>query len=601
MPASQSQAVSPPPTKRSRAESPADIDGAEPPAKRHAGSSRSGTPRRSPSGPVAAIVPVSPANRSRSLSPDEAEPHAGSSFSGNLRRSPSADLAAIVPVSPATRSRSLSPAEGEPRAGSSLSETSRRSPVAALVPVSPAKRSRSESLDYSDAEPPSKRHAGSSSSGSPRRSPSPDAVATSAHIKAPLPIMRVPPEILAHIFELVLPPADVLCPTSHPDSRKLNPFWQKSVLAKKTIVSVCRAWYNVGLPFLYRHIALSNTRQIDALYRTLALQPELGARVRGITFISSLDVELFCEETAHEDMARIFALCPQLTRVNDLPPRLDPRRDSWAHEHPHPYPAIPATVTALRLGPHRSRAYVHETLRQSCARLEELWLDIDTDPAFDALALAFPRLHTLYLTCASQPTDALARWDMPRLRRLTFRPAARVYQAPGMYKEQKRILALHGGALEYLALPHRHPDPYHPPDLGPVLALCPAVKHLVVPVGYKVSLRHAHPAVEWLDVWTGAVGSDEHRPGEPERLHDASRAAAAKAHFPALVGTRTLPRALRPFFTDLARALGPHVRGGWRWNPVPGLTVTQEDRGEICHVAWADKETGHCPARRRHG
>ncbi|KAJ7478310.1 hypothetical protein FB451DRAFT_1365881 [Mycena latifolia] len=369
--------------------------------------------------------------------------------------------------------------------------------------------------------------------------------------------MSMPPEILDYIFELLLPPAGILCPASDSDSEELNPFWQRSMLAKRTIVSVCRAWYTVGLSFLYRHIALANTSQIAALYRTLATHPELGKRVRCITFMSSLDVELFCEETAHEDMARIFELCPQLTRVNDLPP--PPTERPWGYEHPHP-----------------------------CERLEELWLDTDHNPALDTLALAFPRLHTLHLTCGSARTKALARWDMPRLRRLTFLFAEDTWAARGTYKEYKRILALHGRNLEYLAFPDRYPLASRPPDLGPLLALCPTVRHLVAPVGYSLS-RHVHPSVQRLDLWYGVLPDDE-EPVPSEVLHDEFRAASAKKHFPSLVGTRTLQRALLPFFTDLARAVGPHARGDWRWALAPGLAVTQEDRGDICHVVWMDKE-----------
>ncbi|KAJ7677165.1 hypothetical protein B0H17DRAFT_1139812 [Mycena rosella] len=437
-------------------------------------------------------------------------------------------------------------------------------------PVSPNKRRRSESSD--DAEPPAKRRAGSSGH--------------SSVAFTPKTLAFLPSELLHCIFEMVLLPDNSLQPrgtTTQEEQRSaIDRAWRESMSAKSTLVSVCRGWYLPGSTFLYRNITLANLRQVDALWRTLNACPQFGELVRTITFMSTIQCEVFCEDTAHEDMARIFELCPRLTRVNDLPPNEYARLP----KPKHPYPALPSTVTALHLGPHRMpRTYIYDTLAESCGRLEELSIDIDGHKTFDSLALSFPRLHTLRITCNGRSESALAMWDMPALMNLTFRAsrhAARNDRLVTVFDEYERILTLHGANLQSLVFPpHYHMvmwDDVELRDYGRVIAKCPILEHVVVPAKYYDLAPvggHPHPAVRWVDVW------------RDEDIYDVILTTDMKPHFPAIAGVRTIYAALAPLIIDLPRAVPPSVRED-QCISLPGLDLIQEDH----HLTYRLTGTG---------
>ncbi|KAJ7106340.1 hypothetical protein C8R44DRAFT_942245 [Mycena epipterygia] len=453
------------------------------------------------------------------------------------------------------------------------------------------KRERSPSPAL--GEPSAKRRVGSLiSTHSPRPS---DAVIAATIAFPPKTINSLPPEILHQIFDLVFPPEHLLRARPHSRNFERTRAWRKSMLAKRELVSVCRTWYLSGISFLYRNVTFLTMRQIGSFYLTLTSAPRLGAFVRTISFMSDNELALFEEDTAYRDLKAIFELCPRLTRVNDLPPASD--------VDAIPFPAVPPTVTALNIGSQRMPFEVYNQLsrimtcpphplapgRESIEirALEELSLvaeDARFDVrGFDDVSIAFPHLHTLHLICTNPCATFATKWHMPKLRRLTFRvPDGTLTESPAaLHRSFGRFLAQHGRALEYLAFPPWYPDledgrfdnTVH--DYAPLLAHCPAVRHLVLPGDHDISAAHTSPSVHWVDVWTMRV------PG----LARCGADGFVAARFPNLKGLRRLDMALLWKLIEPPCAIDPSVRGDWMIT-YPGIVLAQREREGVCHVTY---------------
>ncbi|KAJ7093415.1 hypothetical protein B0H15DRAFT_158012 [Mycena belliarum] len=496
------------------------------------------------------------------------------------------------------RRRSESLEEGpaaKRRAGSAPTGTSRAVSASGQGnDIPPRKRRRSESPGEVQ-DPPAKRFAVAAPPES-RRSPS---VVTRAS-------PALPTEILQMIFEFALPPQNLLR-VSASDSKTLNPAWRQSLSDKAAIVLVSRDWYYSGSPFLYRHVKLTDVRHIDALYQTLTAKPYLGGFVRCISFMSSIEIELFREDTPHEDMARIFELCPALTRVNDLPPPRVCSADPYdqALYPATPFPTLPPTVTALRIGPHRALPEILDILRESCSRLEVLSIDVRDCGTLD-IPLTFPRLRTLCLETATA-VPKLNNWTMPQLRHLSFRAHPRNARRPASRRPNYiPFVSRHGRDLSYLALPPAPPAPapapalapalapapapalpHAPapapvPELGRLLALCPHLTHVVLPSRCTFAPVHKLPPIEAVDLWDDAPPIA----GLPAGLDDAE-GPGPDGPCCSITRVRVLDPALARVINDPARATGLDAPGDWSWAVVPGLVLAQEERLYVGYLTLA--------------
>ncbi|KAJ7472926.1 hypothetical protein B0H11DRAFT_1919122 [Mycena galericulata] len=426
------------------------------------------------------------------------------------------------------------------------------------IPLYSKKRARSESeVDLLNEEPPAKRRAGLTN---PLRESSP--VREPVVPCVPRTGLPLPPEILDDIFEMNLPPENMFRAKPSLKSQKLNEPWRMSRTTKRAIVGVCKQWYPRGARLLYRNIMVTSLRTLRALRRTLEGKPHLGELVQGISFMVAVEIELWYEETAYLDMARILELCPNITRLAHLPPKID-----RCYVSAHHFPAVPPTITSLNIGATLALArpeWVHATLQQNCAQLEELWLPAgEDDEAFDALPLSFPRLHTLYLTCEGFSTTFASQWHMPRLRALTF-PASE-YGAESLsrlFAEYTRILTRCGRTLTYLAFPPEYllydPAPADDlPDHAPLLAHCPALTHLVLPAINRVDEPLILPALRHLDIWCLC---DNDAAVDAPFENEAQFAAQLRVCYPALVGLpRILDAALAQVLVDPPRGLSPDL------------------------------------------
>ncbi|KAJ7336945.1 hypothetical protein DFH08DRAFT_1082951, partial [Mycena albidolilacea] len=95
------------------------------------------------------------------------------------------------------------------------------------------------------------------------------------------------------------------------------------------------------------------------------------------------------------------------------------------------------------------------------------------------------------------------KWHMLQLTRLPLVYPPEIGNVPvaAFLADCKHILVPHGRKLEYPAFPSATWESRVPVDLGPLLSLCPAMTHLVLP-----SFAAFHPActfllVKWLDSW----------------------------------------------------------------------------------------------------
>ncbi|KAJ7653087.1 hypothetical protein DFH06DRAFT_525726 [Mycena polygramma] len=245
---------------------------------------------------------------------------------------------------------------------------------------------------------------------------------------APMP--RLPLELLHEICDMTIPPhymlnASLSCGPNSP--------WCSSMVTKRSLVLVSRAWYEAGIDLMYRSIFIRRLPAAKALLATLTANLSLGALIRNITVTCYVPRNF--RATTRRNLTQILKFCPALTSFSHLPPFSSPT--------PFPFPALPTTLTSLKFSSYEKFHAVYDTLQQFCPQLEELSLYPKDDEVFDSLELTFPRLCALCLTL----TDDVAvqkfnmKWHMPMLSRLTFRTVMRVENLLSAYHN---LLAVHG-------------------------------------------------------------------------------------------------------------------------------------------------------------
>ncbi|KAJ7450330.1 hypothetical protein B0H11DRAFT_322963 [Mycena galericulata] len=374
-------------------------------------------------------------------------------------------------------------------------------------------------------------------------------------------LQGIPSEILHEIFDRVVPPENLLNPSLHCGP---NSAWCNAMVTKRALVLVSRDWYQAGIDFVYRHIVIRRLSQLPELLETLTALPGLGALVRSITFMCYVPCAF--HDSTYATMERILQLCPGVTGVHDLLPFFVPIR--------YPFPALPKTITSIKIGPHDHAVDILDMLRLSCGQLLELALPAADDPLFDEENIIFPHLHTLCLTIGSGFGDMqtfASKWKLPQLKSLTFRLSADLDPGHSLATDYRHILKLHGRRLKYLAFPglyprYARPHPLDDPeDFGHLVALCPAVEQLVLPAHATCFDTYTHPSVKWLDIWCPSI-HEEPAPSEH----------AASPRFPNVEIRRLLDPALVPHIEDLPRTIDPRASGSWTLS-FPGLAVEQQE------------------------
>ncbi|KAJ6494072.1 hypothetical protein C8R47DRAFT_397590 [Mycena vitilis] len=364
------------------------------------------------------------------------------------------------------------------------------------------------------------------------------------------PMRRLPLELLHEICDMTIPPhymlnASLSCGPNSP--------WCTSMVTKRSLVLVSSAWYEAGIDLMYKHIFLRRLPATEALLATLTANPSLGALIRNITVMCF--VPRNCCVTTRRNLTQILKFCPALSSLNHLPPFLPPT--------PFFLPAFPSTITSLKFSFHENLHTVYNALQRFCPQLEELSLYPIDDEVFDSLELIFPRLRALYSTL----TDNIVvqkfslKWHMPMLSRLTFRTVMRVENVLSTYLI---LLAAHGHRLEYVAF-SPFPSKSQHGESGPLLASCPNLKHVVLPLGTAKDFcrpDYCYPSVKWVDFWLATTRS---------RTTDLKKLPC----YPNIERPfRFLDIGLCTLMDDVPQAFDPRVLGTWSLD-FPGICVRQ--------------------------
>ncbi|KAJ7141687.1 hypothetical protein C8R43DRAFT_586760 [Mycena crocata] len=383
----------------------------------------------------------------------------------------------------------------------------------------------------------------------------------------------LPLEVLHEIFDIVIPPEYMLNNSLHCGP---NSAWCQAMVTKRALTSVCNSWYLAGVHFLYRHISLRRVTDVKALLRTLSAKPELGPLVRTIEFICYVP-----DDYRHDidpDMTRILELCPSVTAVHELVPFLCVIGGVYGNPSHHRFPALPSTITSLKFG--QDESISPGFLSAYSDRLEELWIYAYDDERFDGVEMLFSKLHTLHVTFHGRvKTKTFAsKWQMPQLKRMTFRIDTQTSPKGDQLAESyKRILALHGATLGYLAFPGfysattRHEQ--EEKAFGEIIALCPVLEHLVVPGHCFVSPTDYFPTVKYLDIWRSDLHTELPMPHTTHTrilVHD-----AVATVFLNLCNVRLIDTALIPIMGDVPSVFDRDLHDSWSM-VYPGLSVRQD-------------------------
>ncbi|KAJ6555147.1 hypothetical protein DFH09DRAFT_574216 [Mycena vulgaris] len=380
----------------------------------------------------------------------------------------------------------------------------------------------------------------------------------------------LPPEILHDIFNMAIPPDCLLNPSI---SCGPNSAWCSSMVAKRSVILVSKSWYDAGIDLLYRNIVIRRVPAMQALLVALTTKPRLGAFVRNITV--SCHVPTTYSSTIHPDLTQILSFCSALRSLNHLPPFPPPK--------PYPFPPMPPTITSLKLSRHDRISAVYDTLLQSCAQLTELSINAKDDEVFDALQLSFPCLHTLSLTLGGDVAvqNFSTKWDMPKLRRLTFRVSSDFKTEHNLALSYHHLIQTHGRKLQYLAFPGLIPAvaPVSPAiaiDFTPLLGMCPVLEHVVFPHNHWLSGHRSFPSITSVDLWKSELYKNL-------RLSDQK--------FPRFPNIESPPRfldtALIALIDDVPRTFDRRVRGNWSL-AFPGLGIRQDEKDGLVTIQVTD-------------
>ncbi|KAH7912122.1 hypothetical protein BJ138DRAFT_829573 [Hygrophoropsis aurantiaca] len=350
----------------------------------------------------------------------------------------------------------------------------------------------------------------------------------------------IPFEIWYEIFQYVIPPSTFLDSSLSCGPR--SP-WSLALRTKKTLVSVCKTWYNVGIHLLYRQIVLRRFPQIYFLLQSLDLNSDLGPMIKDIT----VSCFVLCDDSplVKSELNRLLNYCPLVSHFT-FAIELQSQSELYS---PSDFLAAAthmlSNVTHLEFGPKVFFSDVVPHLTH-CKSLISLTFDMHGQTSNDMAteAVDLPTLEALRISWQSDRLEEIAvlgvitSWSMPRLYRFTihqmgfFRGTAERYYFPFLKK--------YGPALSTLCVAVWFPDvipmTYFVQSL---LEFCPNLEHLAIS-SFVLIEKLSHKTLKWIDIWAST----------PERH-------LMKAQdFPMLRGVRTLDWAL---LTTAGPALHLHV------------------------------------------
>ncbi|KAH9851561.1 hypothetical protein C2E23DRAFT_229462 [Lenzites betulinus] len=414
---------------------------------------------------------------------------------------------------------------------------------------------------------------------------------------------RLPQELLLRIFLATIPPDDC-----HDISIVAGPRseWLLSVSTRRALASVCKTWHDPATKSLYADIALRRMGQISALARTLRSgrlvysAPDRSKLIKRIRLVQSL-VLAPCADIVKADLITVLQHCTRLSAFEyQLGSYQDERLISPSPDDPEQWydpmwlsdthGDTPVNALAKRCASglqhltltqemdQHEIEYMHRLLKKGThlqtVRLGPISADLDTEttwfralPSLKPITLAHLRSLEVHCTLLDLEDYVRNTWRFPSLKELTVLDCD---TAP------LRALQQLGQSLEYLhILPS---DEWTDEDVGPVLAklhaLCPSIKHIVLPHISTLDLLPVivSPTLQYLDIWA---------PAQKRRVVELMCEMGRESSIPALRGVRMLPPALRylaaphsarlPLICDPSTVSGEEVR----LLTLPGVMVLQ--------------------------
>jgi hypothetical protein len=350
---------------------------------------------------------------------------------------------------------------------------------------------------------------------------------------------------------------------------------------KRSIIEVCRQWWQVGMEMFYEEVVFRHFGQIPALVRTLENSTvDIGGLIKKIDIRCFIPVGYFSLYQA--ELRRIFERCPRVVHVNfsvSASP-MNSSTDSPRTLCVFKYMALQSVIsklTHLECG----EMVLFENLiagLQLCTNLTSLsfYLPPHAEPApqqhdafsaplvmaqLEDLRCVMPWRNTYYLGVIAR------QWSMPRLRRVSFDQNINVDMSwHGIF------FLHHGRNLTYLHIrPHAVILTEQPAtvEMQVLLKLCPEVEHIVL--SSQILVPISHPKVKWIDIWD--PNSAQHA------QHEALCASLTQKAFPALRDIRHIDLALANI-ADVPIVLPPDLvrTGGPLEYQFPGV--------DIQHTLW---------------
>ena len=306
------------------------------------------------------------------------------------------------------------------------------------------------------------------------------------------PLEQPPPEILQVIFEHAIPPNFL---TDLATSFSPNSLWCQVLQQKLSLLSVCWAWYRIGVAFLYEDVSIRRIYQLGNLLRTLEFSDSSYLK----DLIKTLNVHCFVPRLFRGvfkmQLAQLLKICPRLTSFSHTSPCYPPSLAAL--------PSLPPTLTHLELGEEIDPSALQEILQSLSTNLVSLSIYI-TD-LHDSNSYSFPRLESLsfVIGIARWELRSEVRWELPRLRYLTLRMP--FWPGTFSWNHLGPFLKKNGAQLKFF---HIHPETdcmcmsEFIVEIEGILELCPSLERFVL---HPRPVPTTHQRIKWFrvgnDIW----------------------------------------------------------------------------------------------------